>query len=708
MGRIQTTLTLKDEVSGRLAKIEKQIRAVNRAAGQMGGSGGNAMRNIKTQTDNATNATRKMTDQLHSQRGVTEKLYTMAKRYLGLYIAGQGTAALIKTTDALTSATARLQAAGVAAEDLNSTMNDIYMAARNSRASYTETAASVAKLQTLAGDSFRDIGETTKFVETMNKLYAVSGASAAEASSSMYQLTQAMASGRLQGDELRSILEGAPMLAVKLAESLGVSKGELKDLASEGKITANVVKNALLGAANEIDKQFRDMPKTFAQQWQIFKTDAAKAIEPVAQKLNALLNSEGVQNAIGWVTEVFVTFTTVLGWVIDGIQVVANLLNKCRVVARLLATVITGALISAIVLMGITAIKWVMGWVYATWQLIKAKLIALSTTQLVVVAILAAIIVIATVLGALGISIIGIVYGVGEFIRQTVEFLGTLVYNLVTGIIKIVSLAATVISNVLLFLANVASAVANVIIAGAKFIYNAFSMAANGTQMVWLSALSFIMSKVLDLINLINKIPGIDIPTGFVENTISTAQSAANKAKSDYESAKGAIDDVSFKDAWAEGMSTFKYNSLADAWSVGGNFADMGSIFSADKIRGAYDKGKAVQDNFGSRLKDIQKQYTDTGDYQYTPDESTAGAIDDIAGSSKDTAGNTAAIIEQIDALKQLAERDVINRFTTATISVDMLNQNSINSDMDIDGFIGKLSSKLYDEMEMLADGVHR
>src|SRR5690606_21511352 len=116
-----------------------------------------------------------------------------------------------------------------------------------------------------------------------------------------YQLSQAMASGRLQGDEFRSIMENAPMLADAIARYLGVSKGELRDLSSEGALTADVIKNALFNAADDINAKFAEMPMTFGAMFQKVKNEAFKAFGPVFQQMSEWLNSEqgvAMMNAI--------------------------------------------------------------------------------------------------------------------------------------------------------------------------------------------------------------------------------------------------------------------------------------------------------------------------------------------------------------------------------------------------------------------------
>lgn len=178
----------------------------------------------------------------------------------------------------------------------------IMAAANRSRANYQAMADSVAKLNLLAGDSFKSNDEAIAFAEQLNKMFVVSGTGAQEASAAMYQLNQALASGRLQGDEFRSIIENAPMLANAIADSMGVSRAKLKELSSDGAITADVIKKAMVDCADEVNSQFEQMPMTFGQAMNLVQNTAAAKFQEVANSFSNMINSEDIQliaDAIG-------------------------------------------------------------------------------------------------------------------------------------------------------------------------------------------------------------------------------------------------------------------------------------------------------------------------------------------------------------------------------------------------------------------------
>lgn len=176
-------------------------------------------------------------------------------------------------------------------------MDAIHDSANRSRMSYQDTAAVVGKLGILAKDAFGSNQEMIFFAEQMNKQFKIGGASIQEQTAAMYQLTQAMASGRLQGDEFRSILENAPMLAQAIATEMGTSIAGLRELSSEGAITADIIKNAMISSAEETNAKFAEMPMTFAEMWQVLQNDALQAFQPVLEQIGSL-NQSGILQSV--------------------------------------------------------------------------------------------------------------------------------------------------------------------------------------------------------------------------------------------------------------------------------------------------------------------------------------------------------------------------------------------------------------------------
>lgn len=215
---------------------------------------------------------------------------------------------IIKLSDKWTNNTARLNLLTGGDANLTSQLkSDIFKASQNSRGDFGATTDTVAKLGLLAGDAFKgkdgqlNSKELVDFTELLNKQFTVAGADDSMKESGLLQLSQAMASGKLQGDEFRSIMENAPLLADAIAKYTGKSKGELKEMSSEGLITADIIKKALFASADDINEKFNSMPMTFGSAWTMIKNEAEYSLQGILSSVNGVLNSDfgkGVFNTI--------------------------------------------------------------------------------------------------------------------------------------------------------------------------------------------------------------------------------------------------------------------------------------------------------------------------------------------------------------------------------------------------------------------------
>lgn len=204
----------------------------------------------------------------------------------------------IKTTDQLTQLRARIDLINDGSQSTAEIMDKIAAAANRSRGSYLDMADSVAKLNLLAKDAFSSNDEAVYFVEQLNKQFKIAGAGVEETTSAMYQLTQAMASGKLQGDEFRSIMENAPMLAQSIAQEMGMSVGQLKEMSSQGLITADIIKNALFNSAEETNQKFAEIPLTFQDIGTQLQNNLITAFAPVMQEIGNMASSDLLQGAL--------------------------------------------------------------------------------------------------------------------------------------------------------------------------------------------------------------------------------------------------------------------------------------------------------------------------------------------------------------------------------------------------------------------------
>lgn len=251
----------------------------------------------------------------------TERKATKANSSLKTLIGTAVSLAAIKKgldiTDDYTNAAARLRMVNDGSQTPAELQDKVFDAANRSRGSYTDMAGAVAKMNLLAGDSFTSNDEAIGFTELLQKSLKVSGAGTSEQQSAFLQLTQAMAAGKLQGDEFRSVMENAPMVADAIAKYMGKSKGELKELSSDGLITADIIKNAMFTAADDINDKFAEMPMTFADVGQLMANNALEAFGPTMEKLNTLLNSSGAQTLLAALNEGIAAIAEGANWLID-------------------------------------------------------------------------------------------------------------------------------------------------------------------------------------------------------------------------------------------------------------------------------------------------------------------------------------------------------------------------------------------------------
>lgn len=265
-----------------------------------------------------------------------------------------------QTADRLTSIRSRLNLVNDGTQTTADLMNKIYDAAQRTRGGYDDMADSVAKLNMLAKDAFSSNDEAIEFVEQMNKQFKISGASIQESSAAMYQLTQSMAAGKLQGDEFHSIMENAPMLAQSIAKEMGMTVGELKNVSSEGMITADVIKNALFNSAEETNAKFAEMPMTFAEVGQSIQNEAIMAFQPVLEQLSSITADGAFQDFVGGITVAFramaaaaqVSISVISGGFSYLSVAISTNVNVVRSFGTLLTTImpkITGAVTGAVV-----------------------------------------------------------------------------------------------------------------------------------------------------------------------------------------------------------------------------------------------------------------------------------------------------------------------------------------------------------------------
>ena len=692
MATISTAIQLNDLVSG---PMQHMTNAINMTLSSMQALDRGANVNfdtIQSEVAEANAGLRQMEEQLKQNNqvvnrqqslfgGLKGKVVALVSAYAGMQTIKMG----VGVSDELTQTTARLNMMNDGMQTTKELQDMIFQSAQNSRGAYLETADVVAKLGLRAADAFSSNAETVQFAENLNKQFVIAGASQQEMASASLQLTQALGSGVLRGEELNAVFEAAPNVIQTVADYLNVGIGEIRNMASEGQITAEIVKNAMLGATDQINEQFNQMPMTWAQRWTQIQNIAIQKFEPVLQMINNLANSGSldrfVNGAISGLTVVAkvvtVTFNAVGavgGFIADNWSIISPVIYG--VVAAIGAYVIMQAISAAVsgahtLALGIQAIAYMtMGIAAANATMFQygLNMAMLAFPGLWVAAI-----------------IIGIIVAIGIFINRMIDSEAT-ASSVFASICGGVNVVLQFFKNLGLGVANVALGIWEAMKATAENIKGAFNNAIINIQTEWLGFVNIVLSGVQQIIEWLNYIPGVNINTDGIASSI---QNRANEI-AQLEASKYKYQDVG--DAFSKGSSRF--NAFENGWSS--KAYDEGYKWGSSA-------GGKIKDMFGG--KDAASAASAAGSSIPSSLTNGVGNIDKNTDKIKDSVQSTS---EDLKLLRELAERQAINKFTTASITVDMKGMtNQITSDRDIDGVINVMTKKLENALIVSAEGVH-
>ena len=562
--------------------------------------------------------------------------------------------------------------------------------AQRSRSVYFDTASAVAKLGLNAGNAFDgNMDQVIAFMEQVNKQFVIGGATAQEQSNAMIQLTQAMAAGALRGEELNSILDGAPGIARAIEKYMGIAEGSIKTVAQEGKVTAEVVKNAMFAMADETNAKFDSMPKTWAQIWAGMKNKALSMFAPILTKINQIANSTKFQQV-----------TTAL---INGLAGVANVASSVLDILISIASVIVdnwswiqpiimGIVAAMLIYNGVALVTNAIMGIQATAKAVHAAATAMEAgatftatvaQQGLNAALLACPL---TWIILLIIAVIAAIYAACAAVAKFTGIANSGFGVICGGIIVVISFF----KNLGLSVANIALGIWNALGACASNIGTAFHNVISNVQGWFYNLLSTALTVVAGICEALNKLP-------FVEFDYSGITSKASEYAAKSAEAYGNVEEYkSVADAFNEGMSTFdtfQDGWAADAFASGAAWGDG----VADKVSGMFDF--SALDSMGADSLDAFNLGND---------------LDSIYGNTGDIANNTAATADALDIaeedlayLRDIAEREAINRFTTAEIKVEQHNENHISKDADLDGIMDAWANDFAEKLEVSEEGVH-
>lgn len=617
------------------------------------------------------------------------------------FVSIQSVGKALNISDELVQTTSRLNMMNDGLQSTQELVNMVYAAAQDARGSFSEMADVVARFGNNAGDAFGSSEEVVAFADLIQKQMTIAGASTQEASNAMLQLSQALGSGVLRGDELNSIFEQAPNLIQNIADYLDVPIGKIREMAADGELSADVVKAAIFSAADDINSKFNEMPMTWGQMWQSMQNTALIAFQPVLQRLNDLANSEAFQTFIQGAIEAMATLANVVlnifeligtvgGFIADNWSIISpiiyGVIGALAVYAAYLGIVkgieLASAAASAVMAVGkglyaaATMIATGATWAQTTAQLgLNGAMYACPIVWIIM----------------LIIALIAIIFAVCSAIAKLTGVANS-GFGVITGGINVV---IQFFKNLGLTVANIALGIGNAIAALGSNIMTAFHNAICSVQAWWYDLLSTCLSVIESICAALNKLPFVEFDYSGISNA---ADDYAAKAA---EAAGNKEDYTSISDAFNDGFSTF--DTFQDGWAAdafdagaswGDGVADAVSNFSLSDVFGGTDIPNV--DDYTSGFNDAIAN-SGVGD--------NLGSIADDTGAIKDNMDITQ---EDLKYLRDIAEQEAVNRYTVAEINIDQSGmQNNISSGDDIDGFMTKLTDSVNEAVDNMTEGVH-
>lgn len=688
--RMQLNQAIQEQNSLNQAMQNMDVSAANDAYLRLSQTVGNTERYIRDNVDEQG----RFNQEISAGTQQANELTNTIKRAVAAYISIQSVGKALNISDELVQTTSRLNMMNDGVQTTAELVNMVYAAAQDARGSFSQMADVVARFGNNAKDAFSSSEEVVAFADLIQKQMTIAGASTQEAANAELQLSQALGSGVLRGDELNSIFEQAPNLIQNIADYLDVPIGKIREMAADGELSADVVKAAIFSAADDINSKFNEMPMTWGQIWQSMQNTALIAFQPVLQRLNDLANSEAFQTFIQGAIEAMSTLANILLNVFEvAASVGAFIGDNWSIIAPIIYGVIA-ALGAYLAIMGIvnaiTAISAAIDATKAAADALAAGQTFLWTVQQYGLnAALAACPI--TWIIVLIIALIAIIFAVCNAIAKMTGIANS-GFGVITGGVNVV---IQFFKNLGLTVANIALGIGNAIAALASNMMTAFHNAICSVQSWFYNLLSTALSVIEGICSALNKLP-------FVEFDYSGISSAADDYAAKASEAAGNKEDYqSISDAFNEGFTTFdafQDGWASDAFNAGAAWGDG----IADKV-----SNFSLSDVFG------QTDIPNVGDYTSGFNDAIAnsgvgdsiGNIDDNTGKIKDSLDVTE---EDLKYLRDIAEQEAINRFTTAEINVDMSGmQNTVNSGDDIDGFMTKLTDSVNEAVDNMTEGVH-
>ena len=614
------------------------------------------LNNIESNLIQNTNHQRQFNNALSSGESAANGILNSLKGIAATYLSIQGIKGMFSESDEYTQTQARLNLMVDNEQQLVELQNQILASAQRSRSAYEDTADAVAKFSLNAGHAFDNTAQVIQFAENMNKMFKVSGASAQDQAGSMLQLTQALASGTLRGEELNSVLENAPLVARGIEKYMGWAEGSIKNYASDGVLTSEIVRNAVLSMTDDINEKFETMPMTWNDAWTEMKNIGTYVFQDLYQEMNNFLNSDtgsgfmaGVSNGLIFLSNVAMGAFQVFEWGADLVMTNWDIAGSALIG-------IAGAIGVA---MTVAAAKAIVAWTLANWPL-----------------------------ALIAVAIGGVIYALTQF-----GFTSSQIFGGFCGGINVAKEAVVNFGELMKLTWDALGAGAD---ATAQNFVTAFKNGFLNVKAWFWDMESSIIEGIANICEKLNKIPGVDIDTSGLYTSAQTASNLANNArgqKGEYIDVGAAMDEAASK--YSPFESGWITNAFDEGYSWGSNFVDsigekydsfnnLMNTYSADKLASAAGLNNINLGNIESSLDGIDKN-------------------------TKGLTKNTSLSATDIQYMLDIASRKSIDRYTTSKINVNITNNNSMNSDLDLDGITNKMSKKVLKQIqEEWSSGVSR
>ena len=614
---LSNTVQLRDGMSNVLSRIASNLSTVNDRFERMQNLTERAaptglyaqfnseLTGVREELTRTVSEVEELRSSMTSAQPPAENLTASLKKLGAAFLGSKLVSGIVSMSDELTQTTARLNLMNDGLQSTADLQELIYQSAMRSRGAYNATADAVAKMGLLAGDAFSSNQETIAFVEQLNKQFKIAGTSAEGQAAAMLQITQAMGSGVLRGEELNSVFEQAPTIIQSIADYLGVSVGEIRSMAQEGELTASIVKSALLSSAEETNQKFNEIPLTWSDVWTQASNMAIMSLQPLLEAIN---------------------------WVANNIEIIGPLVLAAAAAFALFAVAANWTKICAAATKALTAAQKMLNAVMAL-----NPIVLIIGSIIILIGVIAAYINYTNRAKNETTSAVGVICGL-------FAMAGAFVYNM--------------------FYLPVYNVIADLI----NFLGNVFQHPIASIEILFLQLSQYVVGVIRGMVRtiekLINLIPGVKINITSGLDTF-------------YDSYTDRIQKIKDQSGWTEYVKHKEKIEYSTAYANG------------------YNWGANLQNSISEKLGlDL-------------PDDPATGLLSNIADNTAQIADDVSVSSDDIKLLRDIAERQVINKYTTAEIKVEMVNHNNISNEMDLDGVVNLLEAKVTEALVTSAEGVH-